>query len=235
MFKRKYMRKLIHMMTILSALFIVGCASHAGPKAGNIQQITEAELAEWRELKPSIKRLVAVETELKEVIHTLAVISNDSVSSGSGYADNGTNVQTDVIEPVRFTERPIIPSEPIKTEENVPVVSNSVVSEKTSDFDSGMKSLTKVEKNEENLVRNNMFRLQLASVTSESAVEPTWLQLKKRNPQVLEELELYSEKVIVANRTYFRVKAGEFESYDKARSNCKVLIERGISCIVSRG
>lgn len=243
---------------ILCSHWLVACASQPEPVATSHDKELEAELAEWKKLKPGVERLVAIESELKGLLTALEGIAANEPTAGLETVNDGQNVQTQTIEQVVFEEKKINqpPSVLARAEQqNEPVADNKLAAEipKTTTSSDLYSQHTTVEpqlaatQGKEEAIEqqkqtteakgdaSKIFSLQLASVTQEQAVDQTWDRLKKRYPNVLGSLDLHSEQVLVANKTYYRVKAGRFDSYDEAKQSCKLLLNSGASCIVNKG
>jgi len=228
-------------MSGLVALVITlaGCSSSPEPKQSAANAEMQAELNEWKRMKPGVQRLVAIETELKVLLQTLetaALEPTDQLQT----ADTGPNVQTAVIERVEFDDKKLTP-QPVNANSLGSSASYSSAPLPKSAVQSGDKTnlVATASIEPEPVAAQNQsptnFSLQLASVTEPTAVESTWQRLQKRYPDVLSDLDLHSEEVIVSNRTYFRVKAGSFDSYDEAKRQCSQLRKSGASCIVNKG
>lgn len=234
-------KMLLSTLLVLVSMLTVSCASQPEPAVSSNTKEIEAELAEWRKLKPGVQRLVAIEGELKGLLATLESVVDSEPTAQLATAENGTNVQTQVISPVRFEESSVSVTQPpeikVAKENNTPVIEEAPVSDKVLAVTSPESPVldnakTSRETPEE---QRRSFSLQLASVTQEASVASTWQQLKQRHPEVLNSLDLHSEEVTVANRTYYRVKAGYFDSYNEAKQNCRLLQNNGASCIVNKG
>lgn len=232
-------KTLLCVTAVLFSSVMVGCASQPEQAGASTNKQIEAELAEWRKLKPGVQRLVAIEGELKGLLATLETITDDEPTAQLAVAEPSHNVQAEVLTPVHFEEKKFPVTAPVQmaaapaiktavSDESLTAEHNSLpVSEQNSDPQSLIAA--------ESETGSVSFSLQLASVTKEEAVDPTWVQLKKRHPEVLGQLDFHSEQVLVANRTYYRVKAGRFDSYNEAKQSCKLLMSSGASCIVNKG
>jgi hypothetical protein len=241
MFTKRINKTLLCTLLALVGILTAGCASQSTPAVSANSKEMEAELAEWRKLKPGVQRLVAIEGELKGLLATLETITDNEPTAQLATAENGANVETQVISPVRFEEKSIPAtnhSEVILAKENDRAVvketdinaKNLTISTPESPVLSNAKAIA-----EAPAEQRRSFSLQLASVTKADSVASTWHTLKQRHPEVLNSLDLHSEEVTVANRTYYRVKAGSFDSYDEAKQNCRLLQNNGASCIVNKG
>lgn len=215
----------------LVALVLLGaCSSKPAQQAKNDAEM-QALIAEWKQLKPSVQRLVAIESELKILLQALDDLDQDSVERLPLAAET-TNIESSVLREVSFeAESPL----EVNAQANVAVNTVNTVID-------AQKSIAPVEPKsasaQELILKNNQptrYALQLAAVTKQEAIEPTWLQLKKTYPKLLDGLVLKSEEVMISNRIYYRVKAGEYSSFNEAQKQCDALRQQGASCIVKKG
>jgi hypothetical protein len=220
-----------------ASLILTGCSSSPAPEQSAAHAELQAELAEWKKMKPGVQRLVAIESELKVLLNTLETAAMDPTDQLQS-ADVGQNVQSYVLEPVSFNDKKLTPEVKAAVPAQLPAVVNT-----TQTAEPQPATLASApEKKAEALIapaaqplQNRSFSLQLASVTEQQALESTWQRLQQRYPDQLSDLDFHSEEVIVSNRTYFRVKAGSFDSYDEAKRQCTELRKSGASCIVNKG
>lgn len=233
MLTKRINKTLLCTLLALVGSLTAGCASQSTPAVSANTKEMEAELAEWRKLKPGVQRLVAIEGELKGLLATLETITDNEPTAQLATAENSHNVQTQVINPVHFEEKTLSVVQPEVSAAKASEMAATGQSEVSDKNLTAPRLATAVVADAE--VQRRSFSLQLASVTKEEAVVATWQQLKQRHPGVLNQLDLHSEEVLVANRTYYRVKAGRFDSYDEAKQNCRVLQNSGASCIVNKG
>lgn len=239
--------------TLITSIFLIysgamlGCSSQPQTTVDTTAKELEAEMAEWRKLKPGVQRLVAIEKELKGLLTTLEAITEAEPTLQLTAAENNANIQTEVITPVSFDERKYTASES-KQEQTLTVADTTqdsarILANEKTELTNTKSALSQEHQpptaDLEAIVAKpanvRSFSLQLASVTKEESVDSTWEQLKKRHPTILGKLNHHSEQVLVANRTYYRVKAGNYDNYDDAKQDCKVLLSSGASCIVNKG
>ncbi|NNG05511.1 MAG: SPOR domain-containing protein [Inquilinus sp.] len=76
-------------------------------------------------------------------------------------------------------------------------------------------------------------RVQLAAVDSEEAARRAWLRYQGLYPEALADLSLLVQRVVVNNRTYFRVQGGPLNAAG-ARRTCEKVKARGADCLVVR-
>jgi len=154
----------------------------------NNQDITiekyEKLLTEWQEVKPSLKRLVAIESELSELIDYLNNLAQ------------------------------------------MPEKKQQVTNEKPAEV-----TISKASKDSSNSIR---FSVQLAAVTIKTKINTTWAVLKNKHPKLLGSLETTYEKSIVNSKTYYRIKAGNFENKIDAKELCQQLSVLATPCLISK-
>lgn len=78
------------------------------------------------------------------------------------------------------------------------------------------------------------YRVQMSSLRSQSAVQKSWVSLRKRHSDLLGKLSLSIEPVTLkgGKGTYYRMQAGPFASRSTASALCASLKKRKQSCIV---
>lgn len=77
------------------------------------------------------------------------------------------------------------------------------------------------------------YRLQLASVRTESGAIKEWQRLKKLYPKHLESLSYKVEKVTVENKgVFYRLLVGSFTNFSKAKALCKKMSHKYQSCTI---
>ncbi len=231
-------KQVVFISLAVVSLVLAGCSSSPAQEQSAAQTELQAELAEWKKMKPGVQRLVAIESELKVLLNTLETAAMDPTDQLQS-ADVGQNVQSYVLEPVSFNDKKLTPE--VKTTAAVPAEPTVVNRRQAAAPEPVIQAAAPEPKTEARITpaatsqQNRSFSLQLASVTEQQALESTWQRLQQRYPEQLSDLDFHSEEVIVSNRTYFRVKAGSFDSYDEAKRQCTELRKSGASCIVNKG
>ena len=81
--------------------------------------------------------------------------------------------------------------------------------------------------------KTHSYALQLAAVTKQSQIKTVWVELTSKHPKILAPLESTYEKSLVNNKTYYRIKAGDFTKKADATALCKQLVALETTCIVS--
>jgi len=260
---------------LLAGLFItlMGCASSGEPVDGarkldtQGQQIAnrvnnlEKEMAEWQQMKPSVARLVVIESDLKELIVQLGAIVEEpelATESASESMPTSAPESTLVSEPEIKTalapeiemaptvETPVSPAVqdmPVLEQVQAPVVSQPVlkqpkVQQTASAYPSGPEQPIEVSHASTNgfLASDHSggkYALQLSSVTNPWVIEPFWLKLQKKYASALKGVTPTYERASVKGETYFRIKVGQFSKRTQAKQACAQLKEIGGSCVVT--
>ncbi|WP_372859487.1 SPOR domain-containing protein [Pseudoalteromonas sp.] len=79
-----------------------------------------------------------------------------------------------------------------------------------------------------------IFALQVASLDSEEGVAKQWKQLnKKAAPLFRDKITTNVEKAKVNNKTYYRLKLGEYYNFKNAQDDCEVFKFYKVDCFVS--
>ena len=79
-----------------------------------------------------------------------------------------------------------------------------------------------------------VFALQVASLDSEESVAKQWKQInKKAAPLFRDKITTNVEKAKVNNKTYYRLKLGEYYNFKSAEDDCEVFKFYKVDCIVS--
>lgn len=79
-----------------------------------------------------------------------------------------------------------------------------------------------------------VFALQVASLDSEESVAKQWKQInKKAAPLFRDKIRTNIEKAKVNNKTYYRLKLGEYYNFKSAEDDCEVFKFYKVDCFVS--
>ncbi len=220
----------------------------------------EKNMAEWQRMKPSVARLVVIESDLKELIVQLGAMVEDPElvpevasetemtqaaekpvltevkqthdSMPESIAVNQPDASTSAISPV-VQDMPVV----------VPVVSQPVLSQPqaqqtASAYPSAPEQPIEVSNASTNgfLAGGHLggkYALQLSSVTNPWVIEPFWLKLQKKYASALEGVTPTYERASVKGETYFRIKVGQFSKRTQAKQACSQLKDIGGSCVVT--
>ncbi len=77
---------------------------------------------------------------------------------------------------------------------------------------------------------DKQFAVQLVSLTDKNIMRATWKRLSSKHPRMLGDLSPIYEEVSVMGKTYYRVKAGAFQSKSAAMVFCTSLKSASTSC-----
>lgn len=175
----------------------------------------QANIEEWNKIKPDIERLISIEGELRELITQL----NTMVETQSSPAVNNTILSEKVSfsenKKSAFISKPLVPME-------VSVVPPQVSS-----------SIEVSNPNNSKSVISNKFAVQLYSLSDKNALIATWNELLNKNPRELTNLIPVYQEVVVGGKTFYRVKAGAFDSQSEASQLCAKLKATNTSCFTS--
>jgi septal ring-binding cell division protein DamX len=221
---------LIKKLVISSSLLfsLISCTSHTDQSVARtqltVQQIhdlkkSQEHIQEWEEIAPSLKRLVAIESELKSLISELnSIATNES-----------NNIQTDKIQH-KITESP--EKENNKLSHNAtmkPVMANDKV------IVSPALPISSPDKIPLNKNGSELYSLQFISLATKESLPPIWEKLQDKHPQLLDNLQPRYQKTTLNGKAYYRLKAGEFHTKNLAAELCKELSAVGENCYITKG
>lgn len=180
------------------------------------QQVVELEnhLAEWKQIKPSLERLMVIEGELRELIIQLNAIKHVESQSDERQPTKQQQQQQQqlVFQKTNSTEAA---TEEVKTK---------------SDLINQLDKATSIIEPKPII----KYSLQFLSVKKKDNVKPAWDKLIKKHPQILSSLIPIYEKIDINSTVYYRLKAGTFDSKQVATSMCKQLQLQETTCIVKK-
>jgi hypothetical protein len=169
-------------------------------------------LEEWRKMKPSIKRLVAIESELKELISELNTITQ----------------QKSQLPVEKQPER--IPTQTTKNQQN-DVENTAVVASPVKPLMSAVKDTSSEPLNENSIEKK--YAIQLGSMTDKNSLKTTWIALTKVHSNLLSGLTPVYEEVELRGKNFYRLKAGGFDTEAQAIQLCNKLELLNVSCFSS--
>ena len=172
----------------------------------------EKHLSEWQELKPGVKRLVAIEAELVQLIDQLNQMVNDN-SEAVEVSDNSETLE------VNNNKKPPSMAKEVEINRPAAIVPNKTKLEKSQP-----------EKNSSIVPETATYALQLASVSNKDSLTQAWLKIKPKAPQLFYNLKPSYEQVNVKGKIYFRLKIGSFGTLAKANKFCDQLMLQGVKC-----
>jgi septal ring-binding cell division protein DamX len=77
------------------------------------------------------------------------------------------------------------------------------------------------------------YSIQLVSISNSQMVEKSWADIYKNNANILSGYQPLVEEVQVKNKTYYRIKTGEFSSKSEASQICKKLKSQSVNFMAS--
>jgi len=264
----------IRQSTLFFAMLIslMGCAGTDTPESKQSietrqKQLTakvdnlEKEMAEWQQMKPSVARLVVIESDLKELIVQLgAMVEEPGLATESASESMPTSapesklasepeIKTALapeIEMAPTVEKPVssaVQDMPVLAPVQAPVVSQPVlkqpkVQQTASAYPSAPEQPIEVSHaSTDGFLASDhsggKYALQLSSVTNPWVIEPFWLKLQKKYTSALKGVTPTYERASVKGETYFRIKVGQFSKRTQAKQACAQLKDIGGSCVVT--
>lgn len=82
------------------------------------------------------------------------------------------------------------------------------------------------------IVENAAWRVQLASLKSQTDAELTWAKLRRANPDLLDDLNLHVQSTRLTKGTFYRLQAGPLADHATATSLCNSLKTRRQDCLI---
>jgi hypothetical protein len=170
---------------------------------------SQQHIQEWEEISPSLKRLVAIESELKSLISELnRVVSAEKNKTIVTEQEKEQSSQNTAVQPVMDND-------------------NVIVSTPLSKASSNTAPLNKKDA--------ELYSLQFASLANKNSLLPIWEKLQDKHPQLLDNLQPRYQKASLNGKTYYRLKSGEFHTKGLADELCKELSALGENCYITKG
>jgi hypothetical protein len=227
--KRKILRicnkNSISLCLAITAMFLLnGCSSNIWtdlvgkqsdkPISQEIESSTNSDykqhLSEWQTLKPSIERLVAIESELTIMIEQLTdIIDNQNSTVEMGSMNRLVTSESQSVRSSRQIESVVMPP----TKQPQKIIKNTTLNNilKTS---------------------SKNYAVQLFSLRDAGGLKSNLETLINKHPLVLATLEAIVEEVSVANTMYYRMKVGNFDNQNDANEVCARLQLLQTTCMV---
>jgi hypothetical protein len=108
------------------------------------------------------------------------------------------------------------------TDQSAQVKQNSIISDNTA---------TNLQRS--SVISENMYAIQLFSLTDKNIMRKTWNKLSTKHPNILGNLSPIYEEVSMQGKTFYRVKAGSFESKTAAMKLCSSLKNANTNCFLA--
>lgn len=173
----------------------------------------KALIQQWRESQAGVKRLLAIESDLKVLIDQL-----------SGLVDEGSPSEEQTSTSSKI---PIKKSETSRTKMAIPATDGD---NKNKNFVQPF-AKTKLDKN---IKLAGLIALQLSAMKDPESITKLWQKLVKMQPTLLGTLSPATEAVERSNGTIYRLKAGPFDNKKDANMHCNKLQQVNVSCMVTQ-
>ena len=191
--------------------------SHADPtpKLNEIDAMLKNHLKEWRDMKPSVERLIAIEGELRELIEYLKE-SPEVV----GHESEPDTMPAPILEPM---------SKSIQSEGNVDEESsNNLITNTKLKEDKKQLDITTSEMSD-----NKGFAVQLEALSTLNSLRSTWTNLTQKHSDLLSTLTPVYEQLEIKGSIFYRLKARGLSSKTQAQQLCQKLQQLNSSCMLS--
>lgn len=211
---------------VTTVLLVSACSSApssstpAAPEGLSATEFHE-KMAEFERMKPSLQRLAALEPELKELISQLMQIAQaaeeqeaESVASAKAAAQPVSKVPADV----EMANSSASSTEP----KPIPAVAKMPTSNEADGKNNVSEQPTR-----------GLYTLQLTAVTDKQKLLSSWQTMQQEHKQVLANLVAISQEIKVSGVTFYRIKAGFYNTLQDAKRTCASLKQAGANCLVS--
>ena len=220
----------------VSILLLGGCATTTNSNVAEVPNGLSAEefhakMAEFEQMKPSLQRLAALEPELKALISQLTQIAEaaeiQETQSAALVASESNRPPVKKSQSKLKAKDVAVEQLTLNTVQNTPRA-NVNVSETANKHTSPLN-----EKIIENVSRNGQYTLQLTAVTDKNKLAESWRTLQSSYTPELDDLQAIYQEVDLSGVTFYRIKAGFYDTQQQAKESCKILKKMGANCIVS--
>lgn len=210
--------------------------------------ITALELAQlkdaamqWQQARSGIERLLKLEREITYLVNHIDIINSKAIAqSNQGRNDSYaySSTQAAGLPTKKYTNR-LTTGYSIK---NIPKsrryanrYTKAPVNKTNIKARQGVAPSKPIKTRAAKVIANKkVFALQVASLDSQKSVAKAWQQLnEKAAPLFRDKISTNVEKAKVNNKTYYRLKLGEYNNFDSAEADCEVFKLYNIECIVS--
>jgi hypothetical protein len=105
----------------------------------------------------------------------------------------------------------------------------------TQVMQSSINNVSGVAKQQKSFVNSeNMYAIQLFSLTDKNIMRSTWNKLSTKHPNILGNLSPIYEVVSMQGKTFYRVKAGSFQTKSAAMKLCGSLRNANTNCFLAK-
>ncbi|MFQ3197261.1 MAG: septal ring-binding cell division protein DamX [Paraglaciecola sp.] len=223
---RDFVKAVTTITLVTTVLIIAACSTippsstPAVPEGMSATEFYE-KMAEFERMKPSLQRLAALEPEFKELISQLTQIAQSA--------------EVQEVEAL-VTAKPVA-----KPQEKVQGVMTN--DSKSSAEQKTLPAVVKMTTSNPTEVKNNtidkpnqnrgLYTLQLSAVTDKQKLLLSWQNMQQKHKQVLVNLVAISQEVNVSGVTFYRIKAGFYNTLQEAKKACASLKQASANCLVS--
>lgn len=202
------------------------------------QQEYDQLLQEWKNLKPGLERLLAIESELNLLLGQLAQLSQALEQQPQGQAQVA---QVPTEQPLPAAPAAVQPTpSPVGDTTDMSLTQTSVTQAETPiatsitpvALDETTTTNAPVISSQVQTTQDANYALQVASITEIEKLPRVWAQMLSKNPELLAELEPNFQKVQIKNTDYYRLKLGGFATQQQAIQKCSHLKAAGVTCLV---
>ncbi len=191
--------------------------------------ITALELAQlkdaamqWQKARSGIERMLKLEPELIYLVDHIDIINTKALAQSRQNYRNPYGSSIELTAPnLRNNNYANVPT---KVERPIRQYNNR----QTSLQNSKVKKIAKAPKDKK------VFALQVASLNSHEGVVKQWKQInQKASPLFKDKIATNIEKTEINNKTYYRLKLGEYHNFKSAEDDCEVFKFYKVDCFVS--
>lgn len=229
------MKKILSIASsIYICLIISGCSSTPGeaekpttsetkmesPHSDSSIKNIEEQLSQWKEMKPSLERLVLIEDELKIIIQEM---NRMAVEQKKIIAE-----QKDKPKPTALPQT--AKAEPAVVPQTAKVEPMDTPNEKSSTEQKASKPVVTANKETPSYSK---YALQIFTVENGFLLKRAWKLWSKKYGNIIGKYKPIYQEVKDGNTTYFRVKIKNFITKKDARETCLRLKKEGGDCFIT--
>lgn len=206
-------------------LNITGCSSIptedvkpvglSNQQALNLENL-DSHIKEWNKISPSLHRLVAIESELKDLILELNTLID--IEPESKKPTSRAQVTPPIIKPATATE-PATAIVPATESATVPSTVPSIMNDKPL--------------MEEH--RAKLYSIQLFSVTDKKVLKSKWKELSSKHARIFNNFTAFYQEKNINGVRYYRLKIGAFANKKNALKKCDEMNTVNIKCYITDG
>jgi hypothetical protein len=220
-------------------LNITGCSSIptedvkpvglSNQQALNLENL-DSHIKEWNKISPSLHRLVAIESELKDLILELNTLID--IEPESKKPTSRAQVTPPIIKPATATEpaTAIVPATESATVPSTVPATAIVPSTVPSTVPSIMNDKPLMEEH-----RAKLYSIQLFSVTDKKVLKSKWKELSSKHARIFNNFTAFYQEKNINGVRYYRLKIGAFANKKNALKKCDEMNTVNIKCYITDG